>query len=63
MAIETNTKKIVGRLKREGRAKVPGGKHDKYRHPEKLGVLIVVPRHKFRSPGVARSIAKDAGWI
>ena len=26
-------------------------------------VLIIVPRHKQQSPGVARSSAKLAGWI
>jgi hypothetical protein len=25
--------------------------------------MIVVPRHREQSPGVARSIAKLAGWI
>ncbi|CDX45503.1 YcfA family protein (modular protein) [Mesorhizobium sp. SOD10] len=40
-----------------------GGKHDKYEHPEKPDVTIVVPRHREQSPGVARSIAKLAGWI
>jgi len=60
---ETNTRKIIARLVREGWTKLPGGKHDKYVHPAKPGVLIVVPRHRDQSKGVARSIAKDAGWI
>jgi len=38
-----------------------GGGHDVYRHAKK-GVVIV-PRHRVVSPGVARSIAKTAGWI
>jgi len=38
-----------------------GGGHDVYRHAQK-GVVIV-PRHRELSPGVARSIAKAAGWI
>jgi predicted RNA binding protein YcfA (HicA-like mRNA interferase family) len=62
-SLETNTRKIVGRLAREGWVKVPGGKHDKYVNPDKPGVLIVVPRHREQSRGVARGIAKDAGWI
>jgi predicted RNA binding protein YcfA (HicA-like mRNA interferase family) len=61
-AIETNTRKIVAHLERDGWAREAGGKHDKYTHPTKLG-LIVVPRHKEQSRGVARSIAKIAGWI
>jgi predicted RNA binding protein YcfA (HicA-like mRNA interferase family) len=59
---ETNTRKIVGRLEREGWVNVGGGKYDIFQHSSKLG-RIVVPRHKEQSPGVARSIAKQAGWI
>ena len=61
--IETNTKKIVSRLIREGWKSNGGGSHDIYKHPDRPGVRIVVPRHKELSPGVARSIAKDAGWL
>jgi hypothetical protein len=43
--------------------KVGGGKHDKYEHSRKPGVLIVVRRHTKLSTGVARSIAKKAGWL
>ena len=38
-----------------------GGSHDIYRHPVIPGI-ITLPRHKIVSPGVARSIAKKAGW-
>ena len=62
-ALETNTRKIVARLEREGWVKDTGGKHDKFTHSAKPGVLIVVPRHKEQSSGVARSIAKSAGWV
>ncbi len=62
MAIETNTRKIVARLERDGWTRESGGKHDKYTRAAKPG-LIVVPRHKEQSRGVARSIAKIAGWI
>ena len=61
-ANETNTRKIVARLEREGWVKHGGGKYDVFRHPQR-SVLIVVPRHREQSPGVARSIAKSAGWI
>jgi predicted RNA binding protein YcfA (HicA-like mRNA interferase family) len=60
--VETSTCKIVARLERDGWTREAGGKHDKYRHPTRPG-LIVVPRHKEQSRGVARSIAKLAGWI
>jgi predicted RNA binding protein YcfA (HicA-like mRNA interferase family) len=61
--VETNTKKIVARLEREGWRLVGGGKHDKYMHPGDRTALIIVPRHREQSPGVARSIARSAGWI
>lgn len=61
-SVETNTRKIIARLEREGWVREEGGKHDKYSHPSKPG-LIVVPRHREQSRGVARSIAKSAGWI
>jgi predicted RNA binding protein YcfA (HicA-like mRNA interferase family) len=61
--METNTRKIVARLQSEGWVKEAGGKHDKFTHPAKPGMLIVVPRHRELSPGVARSVAKSAGWI
>jgi predicted RNA binding protein YcfA (HicA-like mRNA interferase family) len=62
-SIESNTRRIIARLQREGWVRLPGGRHDKFEHPRRPGLLIVVPRHKAQSPGVARSIAKAAGWI
>jgi predicted RNA binding protein YcfA (HicA-like mRNA interferase family) len=60
--VETNRNKIVSRLVKDGWELVRhGGGHDVYRHPHK-GV-VVVPRHRELSRGVARSIAKAAGWI
>jgi predicted RNA binding protein YcfA (HicA-like mRNA interferase family) len=59
--VETNTRKVVARLEREGRINRGGGSHDIYKHPDKPG-RIVVPRHRELSLGVARSIAKLAGW-
>jgi predicted RNA binding protein YcfA (HicA-like mRNA interferase family) len=60
--IETNTRKIVARLRAEGWIDVGGSKHDKFEHSDRPDVLIIVPRHKQQSPGVARSIARLAGW-
>ena len=60
--VETNRAKVVSRLEREGWMLVRhGGGHDIYRRPGK-GV-VAVPRHRELSPGVARSIAKTAGWL
>jgi len=61
-APETNTRKIIARLEREGWVNVGGKKHDMFRHPKKSG-RVVVARHREQSPYVARQIAKDAGWI
>lgn len=61
-AIETNTRKIVARLKAEGWVDVGGGKHDKFEHDGRPDLVIIVPRHKQLSPSVARSIARLAGW-
>jgi predicted RNA binding protein YcfA (HicA-like mRNA interferase family) len=60
--METNRKKLVARLERDG-WELKGGKgHDKFRHPQKPGIVIV-PRHKELSMGVARDIAETAGWM
>ncbi len=60
MQYETSTKKIKARLEYDGWEMVGGSKHDKYR---KVGQpAIMVPRHKVVTAGVARSIAKAAGW-
>lgn len=60
--VETNRLKIVKRLTRDGwELARHGGEHDVYYHAIKP-VVIQVPRHRTISPGVARSIAKLAGW-
>ena len=61
-ALETNRHKIVSRLEDEGWHGEHGSEHDKFKHPERQG-RIIVPRHRTLSPGVARQIAKQAGWI
>jgi len=60
--VEVNTKRIISRLEKEGWSNLGGGKHDKFAHPVRTGIIIV-PRHREQSPGVARSIAKTAGWM
>jgi predicted RNA binding protein YcfA (HicA-like mRNA interferase family) len=59
---ETNTRKVIARLARQGWRKVSGGKHDKFEHPDRPGLTLIVPRHRELSLGVARDIAKKAGW-
>ena len=60
--VETNTRKIVKRLEADGWTNVGGTKHAKYEHAGRPDVTIVVPRHRTQSFGVARGIAKKAGW-
>jgi mRNA interferase HicA len=58
---ETNRSKVAARLEREGWQCRHGGGHDVYKHPTRPG-RIVVPRHRTLSTGVAREVAKIAGW-
>lgn len=60
MQPETSTAKIKARLEREGWILIGGAKHDKYRKPGHP--TIMVPRHRKVTPGVARTIARAAGW-
>ena len=60
--IEANRSKIVARLKREGWRCVGGGRHDKFENPARPELLVIVPRHRELSFGVARDIAKKVGW-
>ena len=59
--LELSRAKVVRRLEREGWINEGGGKHDLFRHPARTGVAIV-PRHRDLTLGVARTIAKAAGW-
>jgi predicted RNA binding protein YcfA (HicA-like mRNA interferase family) len=60
MRHETNTAKIVARLTREGWENLGGAKHAKFRKPDKSAMMV--PRHRTVTPGVAKSIARAAGW-
>jgi len=60
--METDSKKIVKRLKDEGFELITvKGSHHKYRKGQ---MTVIVPHPKKDLPmGTARSIAKQAGWI
>ena len=62
-AVETNRAKVVRRLEADAWVGTSGGRHDVFKTPSRPGATIVVPRHRTLSPGVARDIAKRAGWI
>ena len=61
--IETNARKIVAPAGKGRVVNIGGGSHDRFVNDEQPDTMIAVPRHKELSPGVARSIAKAAGWI
>ena len=61
--METNRERIVRRLLREGWILVRhGGNHDVYEHPE-TKARIQLPRHRTVSPGFARALIKENGWL
>lgn len=61
---ETNRTKIIARLNADGWTLARhGSEHDVYTNPNRPGSVITVPRHRELSPGVARQIAKAAGWL
>ena len=60
MQHETNAAKIMARLEREGWTNVGGTRHAKFRKDGRQPIMV--PRHRTVTPGVARSIAKAAGW-
>jgi predicted RNA binding protein YcfA (HicA-like mRNA interferase family) len=62
-ALETSRRRIVARLEREGWIERHGGEHDIYTNAARPGRIIAVPRHRTVSIGVARKIAKEAGWL
>jgi predicted RNA binding protein YcfA (HicA-like mRNA interferase family) len=59
---ETSQAKIIARLLQEGWVSEGGTKHEKFAHAAKPGIKIMVPRHTTLTIGVARNIAKAAGW-
>ncbi len=61
--VETNTRKILDRLAGDGWIADGGAKHTKLSHTGKPEIKIMVPRHRELTPGVARAIARAAGWI
>jgi predicted RNA binding protein YcfA (HicA-like mRNA interferase family) len=59
--VATNARKIADRLKADGWINTGGRSHDRFVNESQPEKMIVVPRHREISPGVARSIAKAAG--
>ena len=58
-----NSKDIIKRLEQEGWYKVGGkGDHEKYKHPNKPGHVVVPHPRKDMPIGTLRNIYKQAGW-
>lgn len=62
LRMELDRRRIVSRLEAEGWANIGGGKHDRFTRPDRPDAFVIVPRHRTLTPGVARTIAKAAGW-
>ncbi len=61
--MQTKTEQIRRLLEKDGwYLACHGSGHDIYRHPGIRGI-ITLPRHRTVSHGVARSIARKAGWL
>lgn len=56
----TNRRQIVKLLEAQGWTSVGGGEHENFEKPGHRQVQV--PRHRELSLGVARTIAKEAGW-
>ncbi len=60
--METNRRRVQRRLERDGwHLERYGSDHDVYKHPHIKGI-VTLPRHRVLSMGVARTIARKAGW-
>lgn len=57
---ETHQPAVVRRLLAEGWTNAGGANHDKFVKAGKAPIFV--PRHRTLTPGVARSIARAAGW-
>ncbi len=57
------SKDIIKRLTREGWVKVGGkGDHEKFKHPDKPGHVVVPHPRKDMPTGTLKNIFKQAGW-
>lgn len=64
MALERTSRRILARLKREGRVlEKAEGSHHKMREPASRRIIIVPHPKKDLPVGTARNIARSAGWL
>lgn len=58
-----NSKDVLKKLKADGWVSVGGkGDHDKFKHPEKPGHVVVPHPRKDLPVGTLRNIYRQAGW-
>jgi predicted RNA binding protein YcfA (HicA-like mRNA interferase family) len=58
-----NSKELIKRLIQDGWYKTGGkGDHEKFKHPYKLGHLVVPHPRKDMPIGTLRNIYRQAGW-
>jgi len=60
--IETNRRRIVQRLESEGWVSRGGARHEIFENA-KTKAHLAAPRHRELTSGVARDVARAAGWI
>lgn len=61
--MERNSRKLKKRLEKEGWEHVrTEGSHWTYKHPNKNKLITLPHPRKDLTPGVVRTIYKDAGW-
>jgi predicted RNA binding protein YcfA (HicA-like mRNA interferase family) len=58
MGNETNTPKVIARLEREGWQMLHGGRHDKFEHPSRPEITLIVPRNRELSPALRATLQK-----
>ncbi|MEJ0092795.1 MAG: type II toxin-antitoxin system HicA family toxin [Methylocella sp.] len=63
LGLETNVRRIIARLEREGWINIAVAGHYRFVNGDFPGVMIVVPRRKELTIGAAQSIAEAAEWI
>lgn len=58
-----NSRELIKRLAADGWYKVGGkGAHEKYKHPVKLGHVVIPHPRKDLPIGTLRNIYRQAGW-
>ena len=58
-----NSRELIKRLKADGWVRVGGkGDHEKFKHPDKPGHVVVPHPRKDIAVGTLRAIFRQAGW-